>query len=483
MEAGHASDACRTRRVPWLAGARLAFGRIGPSRSGSPSFTRAALLIASAPVLASPLPAPPPPALVRIADNRIASSIGVGVHALQDVPGELDEVAAAGFKLVRVDVTWSTAERSPGDFDWSATDTQVKAIAARGMQPLLILAYSNGLYEPALPSSTGLLAQVKAPAQEASRAAYARFAARTASHYRPYLPMLELWNEPNADGSWPPKASSSEYLALAGAACAAIRRAVPDAEVIAPGLANMPGAPALDASFATALGRSPLISCLDAVSVHPYLFMGVFDQALTWWSRFRATLGPASRKPLIASEWGLSTYSGRLNEIDQASYLVRMAVYDTAANVRATVWYDWRDDGLDPDNPEHHFGMIGPDGRRKPVYVAMRTMTRALGSFARLCFLRHGAEVRAIFFGNGGSRRMVAWDVDPSGRTYAAEERPLTILLPAGARLNAVRDMFGRPASTDASPGQVRTTSGQAPFYVDYAGPLPGECGRRSPGG
>ena len=418
---------------------------------------------------------------VKIVPNAIAAGMGVSLHALRDVPGELGQIAAAGITLVRIDVTWSVVEQRRGSYDWSGTDPLVRAIAAHGMRPLLILAYSNPAYEPILSTPPLGPPLVRAPADDSSRAAYARFATRAASRYRRYRPLLELWNEPNADRFWPPRASPPDYVALAGRACAAIRRDVPDAEVIAPGFGNNPDTPAVDSPLMAALGRSPLVDCLSAVSVHPYLFMGVVDHAPDWWVTLRATLGPASRKPLVASEWGLSTYSRRLDEFDQASYLVRMAIYDEVAGVRATIWYDWRDDGADPNDPEHHFGLVWADGRPKPAYDAMRMMTHTLGPFPKLCFLRRGAEVRAVFFGNGTARRMVAWDVVPGGRTLAAEQRPLTVVLPAGAALGSVSDVLGRPARISASSRQVTITGGQPPFYLAYSGSSPSECAKGSP--
>ena len=73
------------------------------------------------------------------------------------------------------------------------------------------------------------------------------------------------------------------------------------------GLAEAMGARGMRA----ALGRAPLVGCLSAISVHPYLFMGAIDDAPRWWQQFRTTLGPAARKPLVASEWGLSTDARR----------------------------------------------------------------------------------------------------------------------------------------------------------------------------
>src|SRR5437867_2541016 len=59
-----------------------------PARRAA-SLPQRLLLVAAWPVLASPLPAPPPVSLVQVAPNWIPSGMGIGVHALRNVAGEL----------------------------------------------------------------------------------------------------------------------------------------------------------------------------------------------------------------------------------------------------------------------------------------------------------------------------------------------------------------------------------------------------------
>src|SRR5438067_12276078 len=61
--------------------------------------------------------------------------------------------------------------------------------------------------------------------------------------------------------------------------------------------------------------------------------------------------------PILSGEWGYSgvTFSPEL----QGKLLARQWLFNLSMNVGLNIWYDWRDDGVDPDNAEHHFGVVG----------------------------------------------------------------------------------------------------------------------------
>lgn len=61
---------------------------------------------------AGPHPSLPPPV--------IPECLGVNLPAGELKPGELDLLAAAGFRWVRIDLMWAATERSKGQYDFSA---------------------------------------------------------------------------------------------------------------------------------------------------------------------------------------------------------------------------------------------------------------------------------------------------------------------------------------------------------------------------
>ena len=66
------------------------------------------------------------------------------------------------------------------------------------------------------------------------------------------------------------------------------------------------------------------------------------------------------------------------------------------------MWYDWRDDGDNPDEREHRFGIVRHQYRRrrrltvfdpKPAYFAAQTLTRELnGLYFRRALKRRGRQ-------------------------------------------------------------------------------------------
>src|SRR4029079_12333674 len=101
-------------------------------------------------------------------------------------PGELEMLAAAGFRFVRMDFTWAGTEPAPGRYNFSAYERLLAALDRHHIRAVLILDYSNRLYDDDL-----------APHTAEGRAAFARWAAAAASHFKGRGVVWEIWNEPN----------------------------------------------------------------------------------------------------------------------------------------------------------------------------------------------------------------------------------------------------------------------------------------------
>src|SRR5204863_7116651 len=62
--------------------------------------------------------------------------------------------------------------------------------------------------------------------------------------------------------------------------------------------------------------------------------------------------------PIISGEWGFSSAWPRIDEAKQSALLARELLTNVANGIPISIWYDWRDDGTDPKEPEHHFGLV-----------------------------------------------------------------------------------------------------------------------------
>lgn len=314
----------------------------------------------------APTPDPTPLPLWTLPERVIPEPFGVNIHFTHALPGELGLLAGGGFRWVRMDMLWNTVERTPGHYDFQEYDALVAAMAQRSIRILFILDYGNPLYDYGFP-----------PHSPEGRAAFARFAAAAARHYRGKGIIWEIWNEPNLDQFWPPKADVEHYGALLLEAADAIRRADPTAYIVAPATSGY------DWPFWMALGELGAFKKLDAVTVHSY-GLEIPEQVGPFYVQLTALLrrySPAWKLPVLSGEWGYTSVRGGIGEEQQAQYLARQWLINLAYDVNLSIWYDWRNDGVDPAAIEQNFGTVRYDLSPKPAYYAAQTLSRTLGGY------------------------------------------------------------------------------------------------------
>src|ERR1041385_6723467 len=130
-----------------------------------------------------------------------AEGVGVNIHFTRGRERDLDLIAAAGFKFIRMDFGWGGIERKKGEFNWADYDTLTADLEKRGMRAIYILDYSNPLYEETVVSKNPITGQehkdLASPQHPESVAAFARWAAAAAEHFAGRRILWEIWNEPN----------------------------------------------------------------------------------------------------------------------------------------------------------------------------------------------------------------------------------------------------------------------------------------------
>jgi hypothetical protein len=177
-------------------------------------------------------------------------------------------ITNAGIRFVRMDFSWEATERKAGVYDWTEYDELTAHLEQRGLRALYILDYVNGLYEPMVDARRAVgepsaERHVASPRHPESVAAFARWAAAAAVHFRGRHVLWEIYNEPNGD-FWRPKPDATEYTTLALATARAIREAVPSATIVAPAMSGF------DWKYMQNFLQSGVLEFLDGVTVHPY---------------------------------------------------------------------------------------------------------------------------------------------------------------------------------------------------------------------
>ena len=296
----------------------------------------------------------------------VPEGFGVNIHFTRAESAELDLLRDGGSKFVRMDFAWGGVERAKGVYTFENYDRLVADMSGRGIRCLFILDYGNRLYDGGV-----------APHSDEGRQAFANFAAAAAERYAGKGILWEIWNEPNHPNFWKPKPDPESYAKLVKATVPAIRAADPDAFVCGPASSEFAW------EYQEALGKLGVFSLFDAVSVHPYR-QGVPETAGADYLRLRALLHryvPGRTIPILSGEWGYSTAWRNFDDETQADYLVRQRLVNLASGVPLSIWYDWRDDGLDPREAEHHFGTVFRDFRPKPSYVAGTVLADTLRGY------------------------------------------------------------------------------------------------------
>lgn len=412
------------------------------------------LLQATGPILANDLP-----------EFVLPQGVGVNIHFVRAHERDLDLIAKAGFKFIRMDFGWAGIERTKGEYNWSGYDELTANLEKRGLRSIYILDYSNPLYEETVTSRNPVTGReqkdLASPQHPESVAAFARWAAAAVRHFSGHHIVWEIWNEPNIS-FWKPKPDVKQYTALALATAKAVREADPHATIIGPATSEIPEA------FIDAFLAGGMLDYLDAVSVHPYRpYRKGPETAAGDFARLRKLIVKQAKTeaqkniPIISSEWGYSTFANKGVSLDtQAAFLARQQLGNLLAGVPISIWYDWQDDGPDANEREHRFGTVTQDLSPKPAYVALQTLTRELNGFRIERRLAIGDKDDFVLLLNkGAGRKLAVWT---TGKPHVAAVEESRLDFQGASAING----DGSKAEIHLERGRLMITLGPMPQYV-----------------
>ncbi|HWD72551.1 MAG TPA: cellulase family glycosylhydrolase, partial [Actinomycetota bacterium] len=309
----------------------------------------------------------------------------------------LDDAVALGAAWIRLDLAWDAVQpNSPDAWDWSSFDSVVAAAGQRHLGVLPILQYTPTWARPILCTQSDHCA----PSDPNQFAAFAGAAARRYASNG--IHAWEVWNEPNTDSGWMPKADPGQYASLVGATSRAIKAADAAAVVISGGLA-----PAVTGQgeisqidFLTGFAQAGGLASVDAIGYHPYsmpvLSPGFdlgdawqqmsstprsFQSVLTsfgfpgmkiWSTEYGApTNGPG---PVATAANPLSVMNADHVDEQVQALMASQSVARAKSSplVAALFWYTQSDSGTDSSNREDFFGLRRADGSAKPAYGALQ---------------------------------------------------------------------------------------------------------------
>ena len=297
----------------------------------------------------------------RNPDRGLTSRIGLNVHVpsdeiLQDVGVNL------GIDWIRVDFDWMRIEPARGEFHWEEYDPLVERSVELGMEVLALLSYT-----PPWASSNPANPQKGDP--PASTEFWTNVVRQGAARYRGRVRYWQLWNEPNVREFW--AGSMLQYRRdILEAGARALKETDPDAQVVAPGLANLGN---WRAWFRESMGAKAVI---DVINHHNYADSGRNailelgqDSILRPSLRTLMSEAGVDDRPFWLTETGRRTDEG-----DQLQYY-----QEAVATLRQESWvarlfffHYW--DG--PGQGNGGFGIVNEDFSPKPAYRFLQSVLR-----------------------------------------------------------------------------------------------------------
>ena len=399
---------------------------------------------------------------------------GVCSHSQGSSDEELEREAMAaawcGAKVVREDILWERLEPEEGRSDFSSYDRLVAALKKYHLEPQAIYCYVPGW----------AVAKEWKPVSAARRGKgrpdyghWANFIRAFAQRYRGEIRYVEVWNEPDLIGF--ADFSQPEYLELMKIAHRETKAAAPEMNVLTGGYACMPGMHGAmsDAEHMPKTLRGGR-GFYDIHAFHGHGPLAHYRPQIERLMKLRRELGVTA--PWYANETAESSI--HIGERRQARTLVQKLLYSWARGAVGYNWYDLRNDGYDPRNNEHNFGLVTRDFYPKEAYAAYNMLAGVFrgGEYRKDLFLGDGLDC-FLFRDGRGNFLLPHWN----NRGDSAVR--LAVIGGVTGRCEQI-DLFGNRRRMAAAGGEAVIEVGEEPATLLIGGqekePVPcGELIRR----
>jgi polysaccharide biosynthesis protein PslG len=311
---------------------------------------------------------------VLVGPQQQQQQMGVVTHFGQNkgnVQANLTLIQQTGATSIRDEVHWSSVEHQLGVYAVPASaDTFVNASLAKGLKPLLTLDYGNPLYDGG-----------DKPVSAAAVEGYARYAEFVVSHFKGRVSLYEIWNEWNGGVGGTTPGTADTYVRLLKVVYPRLKAIDPNVVIIG-GVVS--GGGITDGWFKQMLDGGAL-NAADAISIHQYIFTKpgysrsperLVNNLIAVENTLRSYNG-GQDFPLYLSETGWPTITGGTPLVEAGDFNAEtILLAATMPYLKGLWWYDFQDDGTDPTNIEHNFGLVKADLAPKPGYSDIASVMR-----------------------------------------------------------------------------------------------------------
>lgn len=305
--------------------------------------------------------------------------LGLGV-SINDPQNAIGLAKFIGANAIRVDAPWKQIERTVGKYvipEW--LERTVNATINSGVTPLLILAYGNPLYDAG-----------DKPTSREGIEAFSRYAMFVVEHFKGRVIYYDLWNEWDAHTGHTTPLGADEYVNLARVVFPAIKAIDRSVQVLSGGISDKGMREGFFERFFQLGGHE----YIDGLSLHPYVWnnrkrnnpegaMELVDQV----AKLAGKANGGKNIPVYLTEVGWPTHTGKdgITEDEAAWYLTRYYLLAASREyVRGVFWYCLMDQGNDPGNKEHRFGILNRNQASRPAAREFKIITGRLAGDTRV---------------------------------------------------------------------------------------------------
>ncbi len=280
--------------------------------------------------------------------------------------------ALVGAKVLRSFVPWGAINPQRGKWNFKRAD-RIVALAEKyhvELAPDLGLAAKWAVSDEAR-AKPGWQFQFYPPVDPND---YATFTGKCAERYRGRIRFWEIWNEPDLSHFW--RGTTDEYIEMLRLSYAAIKQVDPNAQVLCGGMSGFGGHPGKKLN--PKMHQRVLAEAHDAFDIYAVHQHGTFDVFNRLTSKYLPGLRASmpDGKPIWFNETAM--HSTTLGEREQAITLAKKLLLARQLHAMGYNWYNLRDSGTNPTNPEHNYGLLKHDFHPKAAYVVYNTLAKTL---------------------------------------------------------------------------------------------------------
>ncbi len=310
-----------------------------------------------------------------------------------------------GASFVRTTVTWNVIQpiKDPNYFDYSLFDSVVNIFGKQGIeiQGMLVFTARHAAPDKLRDGDNARAWSRAKPKLDAWR----KYAKTTVSRYRGKIHIWEIWNEPDLYGF--AHFSVADYIDIARVSNEAIRKVAPEDTIFSAGFAGLSHHPhRKDPDYQYKAMRDGK-QYFDVHAYHGHAGFTPFAQQVD------RILLPLRKKaevgiPWYANETAVCAINGTTRT--QAITLFKKLLFSWSRGAIGYNWYDLRNDGLNPRNPEYTYGLATFEFEPKPAAAVYHTLARYFRGAQYLKKLNLPPGCHGYLFRNGKDLLLATWN-------------------------------------------------------------------------